>query len=226
MFSCPTCRKCCWGFGLSTWSILPPWSCCSPQKEGSGLLGGQLCPARGPAGSAWSPLAHHALFAQPSTALFFPRSRFQGLGGWFFFSSLSSLSSPHFFFFFKVPAIPWKDNPKSREVGNQSNTLLVGEAGLPSFWDNPPAWLHTAKSKQGFPMISLLFLTRHSSCRVPNTLDFCCWSLTQGRMQQTLRRVAKCWKCSYNPNKPHYFQSPFSSYLSKAKIFCQPLKNT
>lgn len=127
MFHCPTCRKCCRGFRLRTWSILPAWSCCSPHKDGSGLLGqpptigGELCPAHGPAGSALSPLAHHALFAQLSTGLFFPRSGFQGLSGWVFFPSL--------FLFFKVPGIPWKDNPKSRRDGKTIQHTINGRSG-------------------------------------------------------------------------------------------------
>lgn len=130
MFHCPTCRKCCRGFRLRTWSILPAWSCCSPHKDGSGLLGqpptmgGELCPAHGPAGSASSPLAHHAVFAQLSTGLFFPRSGFQGLGGWVFF--------PLSFCFLRCQASHGRITQKAGEMGKQSNTLLMGEAGLPS----------------------------------------------------------------------------------------------
>lgn len=46
--------------------------------------------------------------------------------------------------------------PKSKEVGRKSNTLLIGQAGLSSVWENPPARLHTARAEQGFRMISPL----------------------------------------------------------------------
>lgn len=128
MFSCPTCRKSC-VFWLRAQSILPPWSCCSPHKDGSGLLGqppamgGELCPAHGPAGSAWSPLAHHALFAQLSTGLFFPRSRFQGLGGWFFF--FPSLPLPPFYFLRCQPS-HGRITQKSRRDGKPIQHIING----------------------------------------------------------------------------------------------------
>lgn len=59
----------------------------------------------------------------------------------------------------------WEDNP----------SLLVGQVGLNSFWDNPPAQLHTARSEQGFRMISPLFLKQtHSSSCAASTLVFSC----------------------------------------------------
>lgn len=132
MFSCPTCRKCCCGFGLRTWSILPPWFCCSPHKEGSGLLGqppttgGDLCPAPGPAGSAWSPW--HTVLCLHNPAQIFS-SQGQRFRAWvadffFFFFGLSLFPAP----FFKVPAIPWKGNPKSRRGGKPIQHIINGRS--------------------------------------------------------------------------------------------------
>lgn len=96
-------------------------------------MGGELCPAHGPAGSAWSPLAHHALFAQPSTGLFFTRSRFHGLGGWFF------PLSPSFFYFF----LRCQPSHGSRRGGKPIRHIINERRASAQLLGQYPCWLHS-----------------------------------------------------------------------------------